>query len=217
MSDRRPAPGSLNPEARTLTPTEWYLVLVQDTLRQAFDRAAQALDAFRHDGNAMVEIERCAKFVVEAFHRDGRVLACGNGGSMTDAMHFAEEFSGRFHLDRKPYPALALSDPAHLTCVANDYGFEYVFSRQVEALGREGDVLVVLSTSGNSPNIVRAAEVGKARGLKVVGFLGGSGGEVAKYSDVVVIPPGTDTARIQELHMLALHAVIEAVEKELGH
>jgi D-sedoheptulose 7-phosphate isomerase len=180
-------------------------------------KAEEALSEFRQDARAMVEIERCARLIVEAFHRGGRVLACGNGGSMTDAMHFAEEFSGRFHLDRRPYPALALSDPAHLTCVANDYGFDYVFSRQVEALGQEGDVLILLSTSGNSPNIVKAAEEAKRKGVRVVGFLGKTGGETLALCDVAIIPPGDDGARIQEIHMLVLHAVIEAVEKELGH
>jgi len=190
---------------------------VQDTLRRAFEDAENALAAFRHDGNALVEIERCARLIVEAFRSGGCVYACGNGGSMADAMHFAEEFTGRFHLDRRPYPALALGDQTHLTCVGNDYGFDHVFSRQVEAFGREGDVLVVLSTSGSSQNIVRAAEAARQRGMKVVGFLGKAGGDVRALCDVVIIAPGADSARVQELHMLTLHAVIEAVEKELGH
>jgi D-sedoheptulose 7-phosphate isomerase len=207
-----------NPDwAHTPISLEGYLLVVQDTLNRAFEDAEKALAAFRRDGDTFVEIERCARLIVDAFRGEGRVYACGNGGSMADAMHFAEEFTGRFHLDRRPYPALALGDRTHLTCVANDYGFEYVFSRQIEAFGQDGDVLIVLSTSGNSPNMLRAAEAAHKRGMKVVGFLGNAGGEVRALCDVVIIPSGADSARVQELHMLTLHAVIEAVEKELGH
>jgi D-sedoheptulose 7-phosphate isomerase len=136
---------------------------------------------------------------------------------MCDAMHFAEEWSGRFRHDRPPYAAIALSDPAHMSCVANDYGFEHVFSRQVEALGRKGDVLVLLSTSGKSPNIVLAAETAKRVGVSVIGLLGKGGGEVRPLCDVVIHAPGETSDRIQELHMLALHVLIEMVEAELGH
>lgn len=145
------------------------------------------------------------------------MLTCGNGGSMCDAMHFAEEWSGRFRSDRRPYPALALSDPAHMSCVANDYGFESVFARQVEALAQPGDVLVLLSTSGNSPNIVAAARAGKTAGASVIGLLGKGGGEARELCDVVIHAPGENSDRIQELHMLALHVIIEVVEKRLGH
>ena len=136
---------------------------------------------------------------------------------MADAMHFCEEFSGRFRNDRPPYPAIALSDPTHLTCVANDYGYEYVFSRQVEALGHDGDCLLVLSTSGNSASIVRATQAAKERKMTAIGFLGKGGGEVAALCDIAIVAPGATSDRIQELHMLALHALIEAVELELGH
>jgi D-sedoheptulose 7-phosphate isomerase len=134
---------------------------------------------------------------------------------MADAMHVAEEFSGRFRLDRRPYPAIALSDPAHLTCVGNDYGFDHVFARQVQALGQPGDALLVMSTSGNSPNLVRAAETAKQRGVFVIGALGRGGGELRSLCDEVLMAPGEGSDRIQELHMLAFHAIIEAVELEL--
>lgn len=134
---------------------------------------------------------------------------------MCDAMHFAEEFSGRFRVDREPYPAIALSDPAHLTCVANDYGFDHVFSRQIDALAHEGDVLVLLSTSGNSPNIVLAAEAARRRKAVVLGCLGRGGGAVKGLCDIVLHAPGEGSDRIQELHMMALHAIIEAVEMEM--
>ena len=184
-------------------------------MQAALADAARALDEFARDPATIAAMETMVEAIVAAFKRRGRVLACGNGGSMCDAMHFAEEFSGRFDKDREPYPAIALSDPAHLTCVANDYGFDQVFSRQVDALGHEGDVLLILSTSGNSPNIVRAAETAKARGMVVAGCLGKGGGRVEPHCDIVLHAPGDRSDRIQELHMLALHAVIETVEREM--
>lgn len=180
----------------------------------------EAEDMLRHfmsSNQTLNSIEAAANLVIGAFNEGAKLLVCGNGGSMCDAMHFAEEWSGRFRNDRQPYAAIALSDPAHLSCVANDYGFEHVFSRQVEALGRKGDVLFILSTSGNSPNIVKAAEAAKASGVSVVGFLGKGGGQVRELCDVIVHAPGETSDRIQELHMLALHILIEAVEAELGH
>lgn len=143
-------------------------------------------------------------------------MACGNGGSLCDAAHFAEELTGRFRADRPALAALALTDPAHLTCVANDFGFEQVFSRLVEALGKQGDVLLALTTSGNSENLVRAAEAARRGGLRVLGFVGRGGGRLAPLCDVVVDAPGETSDRIQEVHMLTLHALIESVEQELG-
>lgn len=188
---------------------------MRESMEHALSEAARALDAFRNDPETAASMEAIARAVVAAFKVRGRVLACGNGGSMCDAMHFAEEFSGRFREDREPYPAIALSDPAHLTCVANDYGFENVFARQVEALGHEGDVLLVLSTSGNSPSIVKAAHAAKSRGMIVVGCLGQGGGAVGPLCDIALRAPSTRSDRIQELHMLALHAIIESVEREM--
>jgi D-sedoheptulose 7-phosphate isomerase len=186
-------------------------------LPSSLAEAARLLDEFRHDPATISGMERLVSEISRAFREGGKVLACGNGGSMADAMHFAEEFSGRFRLDRPPYPALALSDPAHMSCVANDYGFEHVFSRQVEALGRPGDVLLLLSTSGRSANLLRAARAGREREMVVAGCLGRGGGELAPLCDIVLHAPGESSDRIQELHMLALHIVIEAVETELGH
>src|SRR5579862_4094885 len=188
---------------------------MRESMQAALADAARALDEFARDPATIAAMETMVEAIVAAFKRRGRVLACGNGGSMCDAMHFAEEFSGRFREDREPYPAIALSDAAHLTCVANDYGFDHVFSRQVEALGHEGDVLVVLSTSGNSPSIVRAAEAAKARGMVVVGCLGKGLGAVRPLCDLVLVSPSLKSDRIQEIHMLALHAIIEAVELEM--
>ena len=157
-----------------------------------------------------------ADLAFEALSDGKKLLACGNGGSMCDAMHFAEEWTGRFRGDRDPLPALAFSDPAQLTCIANDFGFDEVFARQVAAHGREGDLLVVLSTSGESPNILRALEEARARGVKTIGLLGKGGGAALTLSDVaIVVPSATTSDRIQELHINVLHAVIEAVERRL--
>lgn len=184
---------------------------------QRLTEAADLLDRFRSDAGALDAMAQARDALVRCFQKGNKVLACGNGGSMCDAMHFAEELSGRFRRDRRPYGALALSDPAHMSCVANDYGFEHVFSRQVEALGKPGDVLLVLSTSGSSPNIVAAAQAARARGVLVVGFLGGSGGDAKSSCDIALVVPSQVSERIQELHMMALHLIIEEVEIELGH
>ncbi|MCB8931964.1 MAG: SIS domain-containing protein [Fimbriimonadaceae bacterium] len=184
---------------------------------RAFSDAAQALASFRADPEIQSSLLEIAEALTEVLRKRGRVLVCGNGGSLADAMHFAEEWSGRFRGDRPAYPVLALSDPTHLTCVANDFGFEHVFSRQVEAFGHEGDLLIVLSTSGHSANIVEAAEAGRRRGMRVVGFLGKGGGRVRGLCDWCIVAPGETSDRIQELHMLALHVLIEVVEEALGH
>jgi D-sedoheptulose 7-phosphate isomerase len=187
-----------------------------DSMDAALADAERLLREFRSP-ETLAAMDGFANDIAEAFRGHGKLLTCGNGGSMADAMHVAEEFSGRFRRDRRPYPAIALSDPAHLTCVANDYGFDHVFSRQVEALGQPGDLLLVLSTSGNSPNVLRAADAARERGVKVLALLGRGGGQLLPRCDRVIMAPGEGSDRIQELHMLAMHAVIEAVEIALGH
>ncbi|HLP84326.1 MAG TPA: SIS domain-containing protein [Phycisphaerales bacterium] len=154
--------------------------------------------------------------IAATFARGNKVLIVGNGGSMCDAAHFAEELTGRFRNDRRPLPALACNDAGHLTCVANDYGFEHIFSRWVEALGTAGDTLIILSTSGNSPNCVRAAKAAHTRGMKSWALLGKTGGELKTAADACIIAPGATADRIQELHMLILHIVVEGVEVQLG-
>jgi D-sedoheptulose 7-phosphate isomerase len=144
-----------------------------------------------------------------------RVISCGNGGSMSDAIHFAEELSGRFRHDRPAFAAQAISDPAHLTCVANDFGFDHVFARGVEAWGRSGDVLVALSTSGNSPNVIKAAESARARGMVVLGLLGRDGGALRVLCDESLVVPSQDSGRVQEIHIKVIHLMIEAVERTL--
>jgi D-sedoheptulose 7-phosphate isomerase len=189
---------------------------MRERFQAGMREAGELLRAFREDPVALDSMVDAAVIIVQCFATRGRVLACGNGGSMADAMHFAEEFSGRFREDRPPLPAIALSDPAHITCVANDYGFEHVFARQVEALGHEGDALVVLSTSGDSANVLKAIQAAKARKMRVIGLLGRGGGKATALCDVAILAPGETSDRIQELHMMALHLIIEEVEAELA-
>lgn len=144
-------------------------------------------------------------------------MSCGNGGSNCDAMHFAEELSGRFRSDRKALPAISISDPAHITCVGNDYGFEYIFSRYVEALGREGDVLLAISTSGNSSNILNAVKAAKERGMMVIALSGKDGGKLASMADVNIIVSHVGFSdRIQEVHIKIIHILILLIEKQVS-
>ena len=173
------------------------------------------MDAFVADQEAQSALVELARLLCRTFAQGGKVLIAGNGGSMADAIHFAEEWTGRFREDRRPYPALALADACHLSCVGNDYGFDHVFSRMVAAFATSEDALFLLSTSGNSRNLVLAAEAGRAAGCRVVGFLGRGGGQLTEYCDIVVMAPGETADRIQEIHMTCLHILIEAVEAEL--
>jgi D-sedoheptulose 7-phosphate isomerase len=160
-------------------------------------------------------IERLADRLVACLRAGGRILTCGNGGSMCDAMHFAEELSGRYRKDRKALPAQAMSDAAHLTCVANDWGFDRVFARGVEAWGRRGDALIVFSTSGNSPNLLAAADAAKAAGMDVFGLLGRDGGRLKPLCDLSLVVPATTSDRIQEIHIKVVHLTIEHIERHL--
>jgi D-sedoheptulose 7-phosphate isomerase len=193
------------------------LIGMRDILQRSLDDGCHLLKSWSTDPNAISAMESISQALVTAFQSNRKVLSCGNGGSMADAMHFAEEFSGRFRKDRPPLPVIALCDATHLTCVANDFGFEFVFSRLIEALGHPGDVLIAISTSGNSPNMIRAVEKGIERGMVVVGLVGKGGGRMAEVCDMVLHAPGETSDRIQELHMIALHAMIEAVESKLGY
>jgi D-sedoheptulose 7-phosphate isomerase len=184
----------------------------------ALRAAAKALDALAADPAATRAIDTLAALLAERFAAGHKALICGNGGSACDAMHFAEELTGRFRADRPPLPAIACTDIGHITCTANDYGFEHIYSRWVQGLGRPGDVLIVLSTSGNSPNIARAAAAGREAGLTTVALLGKSGGSLRGRCDHELIVPGETSDRIQELHMLILHTLVEGVEAIMfGH
>jgi D-sedoheptulose 7-phosphate isomerase len=193
-----------------------FAMALEDPIRAAFDESAATLRAFLDDASCLEGVRRFVQAALETLRARRKLLACGNGGSMCDAMHFAEEWTGRFRRDRAALPALAFSDPSQLTCIANDFGYEEVFSRSVEAYGSPGDLLVVLSTSGNSPNVLRAAAAARAKGIRTVGLLGKGGGELATRVDIPIVVPRAQTSdRIQELHIKILHVAIEAVEREL--
>lgn len=181
-------------------------------INQALRDAAEALHRLLESGQAPATTEKLAALLVERFRSGHKVMICGNGGSLCDAMHFAEELTGRFRHDRPPLPALSFSDAGHLSCTANDYGFEHVFSRAVKALGKTGDVLILLSTSGNSENCILAATTAKALGITTAAFLGKDGGRLRDACDIVILVPGETSDRIQELHMLLLHAMVERIE-----
>ena len=182
----------------------------------SFGSARECLHQFSTDGETLRSLVLLTQKICEMDAAGGKILIAGNGGSMADAMHFAEEMTGRYRADRRPLAALSLADPTHLSCVANDYGFEFVFSRMVEALAQPGDILILLSTSGNSQNLVLAAESARQKGVFVAGFLGKGGGKLLPLCDLHLMAPGETSDRIQELHMMALHIVVEAVEVGLG-
>lgn len=187
---------------------------------EAFENAKLALEAFLADGRNVTTLDLAADMLAESLDEGGKVLACGNGGSACDAMHFCEELTGRFRKDRRALAAVSLTDVGHMSCVANDYGYDQVFARGVQALGQPGDVLVALSTSGNSANVVRAVDAAVERKMRTIGLLGRDGGKLAGVCDLEWIVPGvpldTPTAdRIQEIHMLVLHALVEGVERRL--
>ncbi|MBM7457078.1 D-sedoheptulose 7-phosphate isomerase [Oceanisphaera litoralis] len=190
--------------------------MYQDLIRSELTDAAEVLNRFLADDANIQAIESGAKLLADSFKAGGKVLSCGNGGSHCDAMHFAEELTGRYRENRPGYPAIAISDPSHLSCVANDFGFEYVFSRYLEAVGKEGDVLFGLSTSGNSGNIIRAIEAARAKGIKVIALTGKDGGKMAGLADVEIRVPHFGYAdRIQEVHIKIIHILIQLVEKEM--
>jgi len=185
-------------------------------IRAAFDEAGQVLRAVLADAACMAAMERFADVAEATLAKGGTIYACGNGGSMSDAMHFAEEWTGRFRKDRAALPAMAFSDPAQMTCIANDFGYEQVFARMVEAYGKPGDALVAISTSGKSPNVLAACRAARAQGVAVVGLLGNGGGPAKDLCDVAVVVPLAKTSdRIQEIHIKVIHAVIEAVERRM--
>ena len=182
-------------------------------IRNALLEAQDALDRFIRNHENIATIAEAAEMIRDVFEREGRVFTCGNGGSLCDAIHFAEECTGKFRSDRKPLPVIALSDAGHITCTANDFGFAEIFARPLLALGHPEDLLIVLSTSGNSENVVHAAIAAKSRGMKVFGLLGREGGNLKKHCDIYLIAPGDTADRIQEIHIKVLHILIEQVER----
>ncbi len=180
-------------------------------------QAADVLHQFLNDLSHLAAVEAAATTMAEAIRNGKKIIACGNGGSHCDAMHFAEELSGRYRDNRRALPAVAISDVSHITCTGNDYGFEFIFSRFVEGLGQPGDVLLGISTSGNSANVIRAAGAAKARGMKVVILSGKDGGKLGPLADVEVRVPHFGYAdRIQEIHIKVIHILILLIEKMVG-
>ena len=188
--------------------------LLPDLIRAELTEARAVLDRFLADPAHVASIAAAAELIAASLKNGGKVLTCGNGGSLCDAQHFAEELSGRYRQNRRALAAIALTEASHMTCVANDFGFEFVFSRFVEAIGRPGDVLLAISTSGNSPNILRAAETARELGMTVVSLTGKDGGTLAGLSDVEIRAPHAGYAdRIQEIHIKAIHIMILLIEK----
>lgn len=184
-------------------------------MKESLIEARAALDALLANEATLAACERAAHSLVSTLRGGGKLLICGNGGSSCDAAHFAEELTGRFRADRRPFAAIACTDVGHITCTANDYGFEAVFSRWIEALARRGDCVILLSTSGNSPNILRAARAAAAADATTIALLGKDGGKLRRACDHEIIVPGSGSDRIQELHMLILHAWVEFIESQL--
>ncbi|OEF09207.1 D-sedoheptulose 7-phosphate isomerase [Vibrio genomosp. F10] len=191
--------------------------MYQELIKSELTEAADVLNAFLSDEQNLAQIEAAAKLIADSFKQGGKVLSCGNGGSHCDAMHFAEELTGRYRENRPGYPGIAISDPSHISCVSNDFGYDSVFSRYVEAVGSKGDVLFGLSTSGNSGNILKAIDAAKAKGMKTIALTGKDGGKMAGLADVEIRVPHFGYAdRIQEIHIKIIHIVIQLIEKEMA-
>ena len=188
-----------------------------DQIKHNFVDAQRMLNEFITNENNWVAFEKAGQIMVEAIRNQKMIFSCGNGGSMCDSMHFAEELSGRFRLDRPALPAVAISDPSHITCVGNDYGYDFVFSRYIEGIGRSGDVLLAISTSGTSKNVVKAVEAAKAKGMKVVALTWKNGGTLASLADVELRAPMSEFAdRVQEIHIKIIHSLIHYIELNLS-
>lgn len=182
-------------------------------IKKDFLEARSVLDAFLADDVNFNRIENAGQIMVEALKNGYKLISCGNGGSMCDAMHFAEELSGQFRNRRHALAAMAVSDPSYITCTGNDLGFEHIFSRYIEAVGQSGDVLLAISTSGNSINVINAVTAAKDRGMKVVGLTGKGGGRLGPLCDVELRAPSSDWSdRTQEIHIKIIHALIHYIE-----
>ena len=187
--------------------------MIDNDIKNSFLEAQKLLNEFISDEDNFKVIEKAGNAMAEAINGGKKVISCGNGGSMCDAMHFVEELTGRFRNDRQSMAAISISDPSHITCVGNDYGFDYIFSRYVEGVGQEGDVLLGISTSGNSANVIKAIEAAKQKGMFVVGLTGKTGGEMAKLCDVEIrVPWNAYSDRVQEIHIKVIHCPIQLIE-----
>lgn len=193
------------------------LLMYINTIRDELNQAIDVLANFVANDENLKKIQQAAVLIADSFKQGGKVLSCGNGGSHCDAMHFAEELTGRFRDNRPSYPAIAISDVSHISCVGNDYGFDYIFSRYVEGVGQKGDVLLGISTSGNSANVLKAIEAAKQKGMKVITLTGKDGGKMNGLADVDIRVPHFGYAdRVQEIHIKVIHILILLIEKEMA-
>ncbi len=192
---------------------------MKDIIQANLQEAQQVLHQFFSDPAKTLSIENAARCLVDALQKGHKIIACGNGGSHCDAMHFAEELSGRYRENRPALAAMAISDPSHISCVSNDFGYNYVFSRFIEGLGSAGDVLLGISTSGNSQNIIEAVKAAQSKGMSVVLLTGKDGGQLATFDNVfeVRVDHLGYADRIQEIHIKVIHILIQLIEKELGY
>lgn len=189
-----------------------------NTIKQHFEEANTILTKFLSDDKNFEAIEKAGQLMVDSIKTDGKIISCGNGGSMCDAMHFAEELTGKYRNDRPAIGAISMSDVSHMACVGNDYGYDFVFSRYLEAVGRKGDVLLAISSSGNSVNVLKAMEVAKQKGIKIVGLTGKDGGKMASLCDVEIRAPySTYADRAQEIHIKVIHSLIDFIERKIHH
>ena len=189
------------------------MIDIRSTIDHSLEEARQTLESFLADPATVPSIEKAAGLMASCLSSGGKIMSCGNGGSLCDATHFAEELTGRFRDDRKPLPAMAANDPAYLTCVGNDFSFDVVFSRWVEAFGKPGDVLLAISTSGSSRNIMAAAEAARGRGMKVVALTSKKGKPLSELADVTIAAPDAPHSdRIQEIHIKVIHILVESLE-----
>jgi len=192
--------------------------VTQQRVAEHFAEAAALVNKLAQDEAFLASVDAAGQLLVRCFQAGGKVISCGNGGSHCDAMHFAEELSGRYRDNRPGLPAMAVSDVSHITCVGNDYGFDHIFSRHVEAFGKAGDVLLGISTSGKSPNVLRAVAEAKTRGMQVIALTGKDGGALAREADVAIVVPHFGYAdRIQEIHIKVIHTLIDLVERGMGY
>ncbi|MFA3799656.1 D-sedoheptulose 7-phosphate isomerase [Leptotrichia hongkongensis] len=189
--------------------------MLKENIRNSYLTAFETVKVFVENEENIEKTEKIAQELALAYKNGKKSLIAGNGGSNCDAMHFAEEFTGRFRKDRRALPSISISDSSHITCVGNDYGFDFVFAKGVEAFGQEGDFFFGISTSGNSKNIIEAVKSAKERNLKTVALLGKDGGKLKGVCDYEFIIPGETSDRIQEVHMMILHIIIEGVERIL--
>jgi len=188
----------------------------QSIILNSLTQAQKSIQEFISNPQNINNIEQAAYLLNVCFKSGNKVISCGNGGSMCDAMHFAEELSGRFRNDRKALPAISISDISHITCVGNDYGFDYIFSRYIDAIGVKDDVLLAISTSGNSSNVINAIKSAKSKGMKIIGLTGKTGGKMAELCDIEIRAPHSEYAdRAQEIHIKVIHCLIECVESQL--